>query len=211
MTLLRVAGAVLLALLAGCSGAAAGPSTGGAPAALAAALLTENDVQPAGYKQLPPEVADRPSSSTRPECSTALDTLEIDTPSDPAVTEARAFFGAGYAERIQHIVREYPPGAAGPFLSAAAGTLAGCSGFELGYANGSRMQVMITPTPVPDIDGVVWTADIQAGSPAFTIAEGLVLLRSNDRIAVLSVTAPDTVDPALIRTLTATAATRLAA
>lgn len=212
---LVVVGALVLTL-AGCGGTDSTTTAATAEAAgrsagpgLATALLQPDDVRGAGYAPITQERPDRAISSTRADCSSVLDALEIDPPADPAVVEVRALFGSDVGQVIQHVVRQYPADAAAPYLSDAITTLSTCSEFELGYADGSRTLVRLAPSPVPNVPGVAWIGDLSVDARALTLAGKLVLLRKEDRVAVLSLSAADAVDPQLVRSLTTRAATLL--
>ena len=175
---------------------------------LDAALLRQEDV-PARYSAVAPEAADRPVMSSRPECAATFDRVEVDPPADPAVREARTLFGSPDGERIQHIVRSYPNGAATTEFAAVTGTLATCSRFELTYADGTAIVVEVQPLPAPEAADEAWTAHISLDAGAFTLGEQLVLVRAGERIATLSILGIDEVDPDEVSALTTRAAERL--
>jgi hypothetical protein len=149
--------ASLICLVAGCTnGSAAGtlPSTvdktgpGARPltdAVLASALLQLNDA-PDGYREAKPQPKEN-RQSDQPQCMTALDSLEIDRPTQPGAQFANVLFvSPDHASALREILRAYPSGGAAGALSVPAAVLANCPRFTVTYPDGmvSTASVQVT-------------------------------------------------------------------
>jgi hypothetical protein len=143
--------ATLLCVASGCTNGSAagtvpstvdktGPGQHGSltEAALASALLQLNDA-PDGYTETKPQPKEN-RQSDQPQCMTALDSLEVDRPTQPAAQFAQVLFvSPDHTTFLHEILRAYPSGGAAGALSVPAAVLANCPRFTVTAPDGSTV------------------------------------------------------------------------
>ncbi|MFI8237435.1 hypothetical protein ACIF83_09270 [Streptomyces sp. NPDC085866] len=152
---------------------------------LSAALLTTAQL-PAGYVKTVLR-DDPPTRSDRPECLTALNSLESARSSHPDAVEARVNFAMSQSGPfLQQVLRRLPGTGARQNLRQAARTLSGCPSFSIGWSDGSTGTEQAVPRGSAGIGDTSWHATVTATTGTFTVQETLVLVAVGRTLLVLS-------------------------
>ncbi|MFF4568659.1 hypothetical protein [Streptomyces sp. NPDC001410] len=161
------------------------PSASTGPEDLSAALLTTAQLPPGYVKTVLRD--DPPAHSDRPECLTALNSLESARSSRPDAVEARVNFAMSQSGPfLQQVLRRLPGSGARQDLEQAARTLSGCPAFSIGWSDGSTGTEQVVPHGSAGIGDASWHATVTATTGTFTVQETLVLVAVDKTLLVLS-------------------------
>ncbi|MBF6588751.1 hypothetical protein IU414_28815 [Nocardia farcinica] len=188
----------------------AAPATGEpftSPDALALRLLADTEL-PAGMTaaydpstDAPGQQAGVPAPTTPPGCGKVLMELGHQRPEALAWT-AVAYNGPDFAS-IDIDAASYRPEAVGPAFTAVQETLRGCTEYFGEDADDARIDYRLGALAQPPAGDAATAFELRMTSEGLTLVAHVALVQVGTTLAQISVTAPESSDPALLAELTA--------